>query len=167
MPRGGKPKPRRIKIAEGNRSKVATDKIHPEPEPKGLPRVPAHLSAIERRLWADVLRSMPIGLITRADEGCLERYVIAWARFMDATKIIKAEGLTVSSPYGPIRHPLLATQNIAAMEMHRAGSELGLSPVARARMASPDAGGADPMDLLLGPDGDENGAWSTGSRVKQ
>lgn len=167
MPSGRKPKPRRIKVAEGNRSKVAKDKIYPEPEARGLPRVPAHLSAVERRLWADVLRSMPVGLIARADEPCLERLVVAWARFREATKIIKAEGLQISSPYGPVRHPLLATQNAAAMEMHRAGGELGLSPVARARMASPDAGGADPMDLLLGPDGDENGAWSTGSRVKQ
>lgn len=161
MPKGQKPKPALVKQLEGNRSKIARAKLLADPRGNGVPRVPAHLSADERALWSDVVRSLPVGLLTRADEGCLERYAIAWARFREASKKITMSGLLIQSSLGPIRNPLLVVQNVAAKEMHAAGSELGLSPVSRARMAAPGSFEDDPMELLLGMDEDETGAWST------
>jgi P27 family predicted phage terminase small subunit len=166
-----KKKPMQVKVLEGNRAKVAQKQLYaPEPQVFGPPKPPTRLKPDERRLWADVVRSLPVGLLGRADEGVIERYVVAWARFIDATAQIHRIGLMVQSPMGPIRNPLLVVQNVAAKEMHAAGSEIGLSPVARARMASPQNTADDPMALLLGPDGDPDGAWSTlppGSRTQQ
>lgn len=162
MPKGQKPKPTQIKIAEGNRSKVAKDQLRPDTPGLGRPRVPMHLSAEERRLWADVVRSLPPTLLTMADEAVLERFAIYWARFREAGKMIAKTGLMVQSPNGPIRNPLLVVQNACSKEMHAAGSEIGLSPVARARMAGAGSEEDDPMELLLG--GDDDGAWMTGSR---
>lgn len=167
MPKGQKAKPKQIKVLEGNRSKVAKAKILDEPQAKGVPRVPGHLSAVERTIWADVVRSLPVGLLTRADDGMLERYVVAWHRFREATRQIAKTGYLVQASFGPIRNPLLVVQNVAAKEMHAAGSELGLSPVARARMAAPANFDDDPMALLLGDDMDPDGAWSTAPRTKQ
>lgn len=166
MPRGEKPKPSAIKIMEGNRSKVARDSIGEDPQGVGRPRVPSHLTADERKLWADVVASLPVGLLTLADEAVLERMAVAWARFRAANKTIASTGLMVQSPNGPVRNPLIVILNAAAKEMHAAGSELGLSPVARARLAAPNAGDDDPMSLLLGMDNDPDGAWSTASKTR-
>ena len=165
MPKGQKPKPKQIKVAEGNRRKVGQASIPDEPRGIGAPRVPAHLTADERRLWADIVGSLPVGLLSRADDFILERMAVATVRYREATRKIAATGILVSSPQGDIRNPLLVVQNIAAKEMHAAGSELGLSPVARARLAAPTAGDDDPMALLLGMDGEN--AWPPAPRTRQ
>lgn len=150
-----------LKLLEGNRRKVKTASLTAEPQAVGMPRLPVHLTAEEQRLWADVVASLPLGLLTRADEGALERYAVAWSRFRETQIKIRQTGVLVQSSWGPIRNPLLIVQERAAMEMNRAGAELGLSPAARSRMTAPDTAGADPMELLLGPEGDPNGAWAT------
>lgn len=161
MPKGQKPKPSQIKILEGNRSKVAVANLGPDLRGISSPRVPLHLSADERKLWADVVASLPVGLLSRADETILERFAVAWARFREAGRLIAKSGLLVQSPQGPIRNPLLVVQNACAKELHAAGSDLGLSPVARARMSQIGSEGDDPMALLLGMEGDADGAWAT------
>ena len=139
MPKGQKPKPKQIKIAEGNRRKVAIDKIPDEPKGIGVPRMPLHLSAEERKIWADIVASLPVGLLTRADELILERMAVATWRFRRTTAMIDKTGDLVQTPQGPMRNPLLVVQSTADKAMHAAGSELGLSPVARARLAAPNA----------------------------
>jgi P27 family predicted phage terminase small subunit len=105
--------------------------------------------------------------LTRADDAILERFAVAWAEYREVHATITRTGKLVNSPQGPIRNPLLVVRNNAAKEMHAAGSEIGLSPVARARLAAPNAVDDDPMALLLGEDGDPNGAWSTLPKTKQ
>lgn len=166
MPRGGRNKPNQLKLIEGNRSKVKQDRLTAEPPGLGYPREPDHLSPEELGLWRDVVRSLPLGLLTRADEGILERYAVAWARYREVGRIVAETGLMVMTRQGPIRNPLLAVQTAAAKEMHSAGAEIGLSPAARSRMSAPDASDTDPMELLLGPDGDPDGAWATPSQDK-
>ena len=162
MPKGQKPKPSVIKIAEGNRSKVALDKLGHDIKGKGHPRLPDHLSSAERRLFLDVLDALPVTLLSRADEAVLERFAVNYARWREVQRVIVKSGLLVQSPNGPIRNPLLVVQDKAERAMHAAGEVLGLSPVARARLASPEnSGDEDPMELLLGPDGDPAGAWAT------
>lgn len=167
MPKGQKPKPKQLKLLEGDRSKVGKANIPDEPQGLGRPRVPIHLDADERKLWADMVASLPVGLLTRADEATLERMAVAWWRFRATTATIRKTGYLVQSPMGPIRNPLLVVQNVAAKEMHAAGSELGLSPVARARMTTAGLENDDPMALLLGADEDPAGAWSTLPKTRQ
>ncbi len=40
------------------------------------------------------------------------------------------------------------------------GLELGMSPAARARMSIEPEKPSDPMEMLIGRDGDPNGAWT-------
>ena len=75
-------------------------------------------------------------------------------------KKLKLEGLIVATPQGRIRNPLVSILKDAHTEMHRCGSELGLSPAARARLP----GGNEPdtddiMDALLGMDGNLDATW--------
>jgi P27 family predicted phage terminase small subunit len=167
MTMGRPPKPKKIKILEGNRRKVAKAKINHDPQGIGQPREPVHLNPEEQRLWWEIVTSLPVGLLSRADETMLERMAVAWCRFRQVHATIEKTGLLVQSPMGPIRNPLLVVEKAAAVEMHSCGSELGLSPVARARLSAPDTVNSDPMALLLGPDEDPNGAWSTLPKTKQ
>lgn len=101
-------------------------------------------------LWLDVVASLPDGILSSADDGILERYVVAWARFRDAKKRVEETGTLVKSVHGPVRNPLLIVMSQATKEMHAAGGELGLSPVSRARLAALDTFQDDPMAMLLG-----------------
>ncbi|MGC4026245.1 MAG: phage terminase small subunit P27 family [Mesorhizobium sp.] len=166
--KGRPPKPSTIKIAEGNRRKIRADNIRQDIKGNGFPRLPKHLSSDEQCLWLDVIDALPVNLLSRADEAVLERFAVNWARWRTVQNTIVKTGLLVNSPQGPVRNPLLIVQEKAAREMHAAGEVIGLSPVARARLASTDQDGEeDPMALLLGMDGDPNGAWSTLSKTRQ
>jgi P27 family predicted phage terminase small subunit len=167
MPKGEKPKPAAIKIAEGNRRKVAKAELKEDPRGIGSPRLPGRLTEVEQQLFLDIVASLPVGLLSRADESALEAYAVEWATFRESDTKIKASGLLIQTPQGPIRNPLLAVRNNSVKAMTSIGSNIGLSPVARARLAAPGAGADDPMELLLGMDGDPAGAWSTLPRTKQ
>lgn len=158
---GNNKKPAIIKVLEGNRRKVGKARIGVDPAGLGRPQPPIGLTEIERGLWEEVVGSLPKNLLSRADNAILERFCIAWARFRDCQSKIKATGLLVQSPQGPVRNPLLVAQNAAAKEMHATGGELGLSPVARARLnTTTPPGEEDPLDYLMGMgEGESNSDW--------
>lgn len=207
--KGRRPKPTAIKLAEGNRRKVATAKLTNDVKGKGAPRVPDYLSPDEARIYRDVLAALPAGLLTRADESVIERYAVAYARWREVQRLLcefdinsayrkknlpgrpgaqdgqpddsgapdddrgvsaaiaAVSRYLVLTPQGLVRNPLLAIQDKAERAMHVAGEAIGLSPVARARLASPDnTGDDDPMALLLGMDGAPDGAWQTEPKGK-
>ncbi len=161
MPKGQKPKPALLKRLEGNRAQRGRASIREDPPGHGRPSVPLTLTPEEQLLHAHVLRSLPDGLLTMADDGILERYVSAWGDFRELRDKIQRTGWLVQSPNGPIRNPLCVLLNAARKEMHASGSELGLSPAARARLTNVEMAEHDPMELLLGMDDDPAGAWST------
>jgi P27 family predicted phage terminase small subunit len=167
MVTGRKPKPRKIKELEGNRSKVGRASIGAEPAGIGLPTLPAHLKGDSAELWRVTVRSLPDGLLTSADDAALEMFAREWATYREADAGIQRVGYLVNSPQGPIRNPLLTIRNSAMRNASMLGAQLGLSPVARARLAQPNHADDDPMALLLGPDDDPNGAWSTAPKTRQ
>jgi P27 family predicted phage terminase small subunit len=167
----GRPKkPALIKKLEGNRGKFAKSQVREDTPGIGHPRPPEGLTEPERALWVSIVRSLPVGLLTRADEAALERMAVAWAEYRQVQALVRKSSLMVQSPRGPVYNPLLLVREKAAREMHLAGEVLGLSPVSRARLIASEAPDDDPMALLLGPDGDPTGSWATvspGSRTKQ
>lgn len=152
-------KPSRLKMLEGNRSKVGKAMIFVDPPGKGHPQMPPDLSDLEQEMWVDIVASLPDGLLSRADNAILERFVTAWARFRAARILIRETGLLVTTQLGLVRNPVLVIEQAARKEMHASGGELGLSPVARARLASVDRWDDDPMEQLL--DGEDDGAWNS------
>lgn len=149
-------KPAKIRQLEGNRSRRA---IPREIEPPGRPRCPERLNEAEKARWHDVVRSLPDGLLTLADEAVLERMAVAWAQFREACDGIRTSGLLVRGTLGNVvRNPLLIVRKQATEEMDACGGALGMSPLARTRItALPEAASEDPLALLLGPHGK---AWS-------
>ena len=146
---GRKPKLSLVKKIEGDRSHAGKAKNEAKVVAIGKIVMPDRLTDEEVRLWQFVTRSLPKGLLCRADTSILERYVVAWARYRIVDNQIKDEGLTIKTPQGVIRHPLHGLLKDLAREMHACGSELGLSPVARERLSATALREDDPMGWLL------------------
>ena len=161
-------KPSELKKLEGNRAALGQGKIMTDPRGKGRPRPPPGLSGEALGLWRDVVSSLPEQLLTRADEGALEGFAVAWQTMREANRRIDGNGLVISTPAGDRENPFLRIRDKAIDQIVKLGGVLGLSPVARARLASRDPiGDEDPLALLLGADGDPDGAWSIGPSTKQ
>lgn len=152
MPR----KPALIRRMEGNPGRRP---IPEEITTLGEVLLPAGLSVEAQDCWHVIKGSLPIGLLSQADTAVMERMANAWARYRECQRFIERAGLMVRGAMGEMRrNPYLLVQRQAAEEMHQCGEVLGLSPVARTRIAAnlvpPEP---DPMELLL--DGAGNGMY--------
>ena len=157
---GRRKKPAALRKLEGNRGKrpIPPD----EPKPSGSPRMPDYFNDEQKRLWIAALAHLPRGLIGAADAAFLEVFSISWWTLRTARRDINRIGLMVKGSEGqPIRNPLLGIARGAAADLHSFGGDLGMSPAARTRLTAIDDGELDPMELLLGMDGDPASAWST------
>jgi P27 family predicted phage terminase small subunit len=166
---GARPKPSQVKKLEGNRRQRGRGRITTDPRGKGRPREPVTLSGEALELWRDVVSSLPDELLSRADEAHLEAFAREWATYHEADQMIQRTGLLVIRESGEIANPALRIRNDACDRMYRLGGVLGLTPVARARLATstPLGEAPDPMALLLGPDRDPDGAWRSGPKTRQ
>ena len=127
-------KPTHLKILEGNPGKKKLPAHEPIPtQPLRAP--PAHLTVDEKRLWREVVGSMPEGLYTRADKGTLERYCQKWAKHRQLGEEIAHTGNLVMGQAGNwVKNPLFLAQAQMADDMHRCATELGLTPASRSRI---------------------------------
>lgn len=144
--RGQRPKPSETKRREGDKGHAGS-KLGVDPKGKGSPTMPMHLTPEERKLWAEAVGSLPSYVLSKADNGLLQIYATAWARLNDVEAKIRKTGMLVQTPNGPRRNPLYVLQEKACAQMMRAASELGLSPVARARLSRPEHED-DPDDIF-------------------
>ena len=151
MPVGAKGKPNFIKRLEGNRSRRL---IPQEIQGRGRLVMPAGLKEEEAEIWADIVRSLPDGLLMQTDAGALERMSVAWARYRECQRHIRKHGLIdkFGKPNSMAYH-----QEKAATEMHRLTDHLGLSPLARNRILAQNQPDDDPLELLLA--GRKDGAY--------
>src|SRR5262245_31579815 len=119
-------KPAVIRTLEGNRSKTPIPK---EPQGVGYPIPPAHLTPEQLDRWTDIVTSLPVELLTRADVATIERMAIAWASYRAATILINQTGFLTKGRKGePVYNPLLRVRSHAADEMNACTMQLGLSP---------------------------------------
>lgn len=128
--RGPAGKPQEIKELEGNPGKR---RLNPElPRPEGCPRPPDHLGEYARRVWDQILASMPDSLYTQADQETLAAYCVAAEAHKNAATMVSAGLLTVVTPKGEERPSAwLRIMNDQARIMATLGSRLGLDPSAR------------------------------------
>ena len=128
--------------------------------PDGLPRCPPHLSATARREWRRLATPLyEIGVLTLADRAALAAYCQAYGRWVEAEEKLADTPLLLRTPSGYVQQsPWLAISNKQLELMGRTMSELGLTPVSRARVAVPNAG-TDRVDRIeiacvhIDPDG--------------
>ena len=125
-------KPAVIRQLEGNPGKRP---IPNEIAGCGKPRCPDDLSDDQKRCWQAVVRSVPEGILTRADNQVLERMAIAWALHREAARLIREGAVLVKGHDSrPTKNPALTIMRQASQEMELCGTALGLTPYARTRL---------------------------------
>ncbi len=82
MPIGRKPKPRELRVIDGNPGRRPLPLPDPSTEPLG--RAPQGLSEVERATWARVRRECP--WLRKADRMLVETYCRAWFQMVVADR---------------------------------------------------------------------------------
>jgi len=152
MTRGRKPVPTEQKRLRGNPGRRPLNELEPqyaEPGPAfDTPPAPLteHPAAVaEWQRLAPLLRRAK--QVTEADWSALIALCLEWARYLEATRLVKSAGLVVKTPAGyPMPNPYLSIATKALANCNRLWPELGLTPSSRARVQVPGGGGS------IGPD---------------
>lgn len=129
------PKPTKIKILEGNRGKRPLNDQEPEPESK-IPRKPVVLQGKAATEWNRITKELnKIGLVSEIDRNALAAYCQVYARWCDAEKKLKTEGVIIESPNGyPIMNPWLSIANKCIDQIKSYMAEFGMTPASRSRV---------------------------------
>lgn len=129
-------------MLRGNPGKRALSSAEPQPEIEHLP-VPGRfadmgtIGKLATEVWEGLMPELVRwGLISRMDQHTLEVYVIAVARKQHADRQVAEVGDLIKTPNGYLQHnPYLSISNRQAEIIRQIGSEFGLSPVSRTRLA--------------------------------
>jgi len=93
---------------------------------------PAWLSPRARLIWKDNHHWLK-NVLASGDAATLAVYCETFATFIEATELVRAEGMLVVSPKrgNKVRHPGVTVVNQARIALLQLARELGLSPCAR------------------------------------
>lgn len=163
MPRGRKPKPRHLKVLDGNPGKRAL-KPEPRPTPK-VPSVPTWMSKEAKAEWKRIVPELDkVGLLTLVDRGALAVYCEAWSTFQAASADVNKNGLTIeverqrfsrngdllSTDTILVRNPAIQTAKDSTGIIKAFATEFGLTPFSRSRLTAPEPD-EDELEAILNP----------------
>jgi P27 family predicted phage terminase small subunit len=126
-----------------------------EPQPaKGEPVKPPWLKGRAAAAWKEIVPELArIGLLTVVDGHALAVYCEAWATYVQASEIVRTEGILIESYRGgKAKNPAAQIMRDSADLMMKVGGQFGLTPATRTRLQVPDDGtdGFDMESLLSG-----------------
>lgn len=134
--RGRKPKPSRLRQLQGNPGKRA---IKDEPKPKALaPTRPGWLLPEAKREWTRVVAELKrLEMLTLVDRAALAGYCQAYARAVEAERVVTEEGTTYKTPTGQLKprpEVAIALREWQAVRMFC--EQFGLTPSSRTRLGT-------------------------------
>lgn len=149
--RGPKPTPLRLALVRGRPEHKMPKREKVIDAPLGAPPAPEHLSEEARIEWDRIVTVlMGLKLMSPIDRAPLAAYCEAYGRWVQAERALRkmaekdalTRGLVIKTTGGNlIQNPLVGTANKAMADMVRYAAEFGMTPSARARLQTPDAGG--------------------------
>ena len=152
MPVGRKPKPTHLHIVEGTFDVSRHRKrLKSEPKPVGnLNEPPVWFNEGQRDVWAHGLQHAPAGLLKAIDLGIYVAWVVACDTHRQAAEQLAKMGykglLAPGAKGGVVQSPLVGVMNRQALIMLRHASEMGFSPVSRARVTVDPTKEVNPFD---------------------
>lgn len=163
--RGPKPKPKLLRMLEGNPGRHALMPDEADITP-GMPAVKPSAVAMDELAsleWDRLVACMPRELYSAADTSVLAAYSLAWSMLVksqadiDAFGVVTLERKETTSENGSVtitekrkKNPAVDTWKIAADQIHRCADKLGLSPGVRARLPNPKAQKEAPASKFAG-----------------
>jgi P27 family predicted phage terminase small subunit len=113
----------------------------PTPLRPEMPDCPAWLDGLGRETWqtiaADLWREGNLDPVT---SPLLAAYCASYAAFAAASVTARRDGYSLRRGQWLVAHPAVRAADLAAKEMRRLGSLLGLTPLARWRLRAKRAG---------------------------
>ncbi|WP_205864538.1 phage terminase small subunit P27 family [Planctomonas sp. JC2975] len=102
------------------------------PKFKRLPPVaPEWLSPEAHAEWDRVVPELSrLEVLKSEDRAALAAYCETWATFVEATRIIATEGLTIEAKQGTLPHPAVGIARNAGRELRTWAGQFGLTPAA-------------------------------------
>lgn len=148
--RGPAPKPSALKELAGNPGKRAANPHEPKPD-VGAPACPSHLRGEARKEWERMsVQLVQLRLLTQVDRAALAAYCQCWARWVEAEKTIKKDGMVVLTEKGyPVLSPWWGVAQQSLKQMRAFLVEFGMTPASRSRVQAPTKEEDDPFDEFL------------------
>ena len=148
---GRKPRPPQLKVLTG-RSPGRDTGGRKIPDPPRFVRVPPEpptwLSREAKAEWRRVVPELGrLKMLKQSSRSSLVAYCETWATFVQATREVHRDGLTIEAKQGMLAHPAVAIARTAQKELRAWCAEFGLTPSAEGRLSLPDET-ADGDDLL-------------------
>jgi len=147
---GRRPKPRHLRLLQGNPGKRPLNAREPRPIPE-IPSPPEHLGEIALKEWnrlAELL--LRLGLLTSIDRTAFAAYCTVYARWVESEEAVKKTGPVVRSPSGyPLISPYLVVANRALDQMRQYLIEFGLTPASRSRISVGESQQHDSVEEFL------------------
>lgn len=141
---GPLPKPSHLKVLNGNPGNRPLNEQEPRPA-QGEPLKPSWLEGRAASAWDELVPELArIGLLTVVDGHALAVYCEAWATYVQASEVVRKEGVLIESYRGGMaKNPAAQIMRDSADLMMKVGGQFGLSPATRARLQVPDDGKDD------------------------
>jgi P27 family predicted phage terminase small subunit len=135
----------RLQLVQGNPNRRTKEQLNKRVENEKKLQMQARPDNIKPPSWLPTAGKkefkrlaqllLEVELINEADIDHLAAFCDAYAQYVQYTKEIKDTGLWVETPQGMKPNPMIMRKKDAAAQMRTFGSDLGLSPSARARLA--------------------------------
>lgn len=159
--RGRKPKPTQLRLVHGDRGKRPAKGPEPVPASALSAEPPPGLEGDAAGCWRYVMREAPENMLRTPDAFLLEVFCRDVALYREACAQIAKWGAVIKAPKTdmPLQSPWVAIRNSSRAGVLKVAAELGLGPVARARLAQggsdgggggENAGPGDALDAFLG-----------------
>ncbi len=152
---GRPPKPRMLKILQGNPGRRPLNKNEPQPAPLDLPKPPKHLRKLAKEAWNELTPELcRARLLTILDLKLFELFCEEYAEYRAAQAFIEERGAyyPMKNEKGEVydirQYPAVSQRTNSIASMGKLAAHLGLSPAARSRITVPEAPGSHSHHLL-------------------
>ena len=156
--RGRPPKPRSSELLSGNRGRrESTD--DPTPDQVDTTEPPDWLGGLAAEKFRELASMLTKSrVLTVSDVEQLAQYCTVWQRWREAeAKLVELGPVLTTSGGNLVQNPWLWTANKALDQMHKIGTDFGLSPASRTRVKTAGPNPAtSPMAALLHRGSDAN-----------
>lgn len=115
----------------------------PPPFKRLAPNPPSWLSREAKAEWKRIVPGLTLlDLVKPEDRATLSAYCETWATFVDATRTVQREGITVTNPQsGRVSvHPAVMIKDKAATQLRHYAAHFGLTPAAERSVSKRDDG---------------------------
>ena len=113
----------------------------PPPFKRLAPPPPTWLSREARAEWRRIVPGLTrLDLVKPEDRAALAAYCETWSTFVEATRTVHREGMTVTNPQSGrvAQHPAVRAQLQAAANLFHYAGQFGLTPAAERKVSKRD-----------------------------